>query len=235
MTDPYHQILASFCDILQKNFDSELVISQKSPSFTKITGGDLPFVIHLYRSNITKRICDQNEKIVHIDEDMLHSKYDIIVKRILALALHQKKAYARKTVVARVYKKNTIAFLEENHLQGAMPGKYRYGLFLDGELISLAVFSGGRKMPEFQIENYRSFELIRFCNKLGYNGAFPLHMNLKTTDKRGANLHGFVSITLIEGDLKCISCERKSGDPLEWRRLFKKIALFCRELVLMPN
>lgn len=169
MTDPYHQILASFCDILQKNFDSELVISQKSPSFTKITGGDLPFVIHLYRSNITKRICDQNEKIVHIDEDMLHSKYDIIVKRILALALHQKKAYARKTVVARVDKKNTIAFLEENHLQGAMPGKYRYGLFLDGELISLAVFSGGRKMPELQIENYRSFELIRFCNKLGYN------------------------------------------------------------------
>ena len=169
MTDPYHQILASFCDILQKNFDSELVISQKSPSFTKITGGDLPFVIHLYRSNITKRICDQNEKIVHIDEDMLHSKYDIIVKRILALALHQKKAYARKTVVARVDKKNKIAFLEENHLQGAMPGKYRYGLFLDGELISLAVFSGGRKMPELQIENYRSFELIRFCNKLGYN------------------------------------------------------------------
>ncbi|GCE97372.1 Chk1 protein kinase [Zygosaccharomyces mellis] len=73
------------------------------------------------------------------------------------------------------------------------------------------------------------------CSKLGYDGAFPLHINLKSKDRRGANLHGFISIALIEENLKCISFERKSGDPLEWRRLFKKIALFCRELVLMSN
>lgn len=73
------------------------------------------------------------------------------------------------------------------------------------------------------------------CDKLGYSGAFPLHMNLRTADRRGANLHGFISITLIENDLKCISFDRKTGDPLEWRRLFKKVALFCRELVLRPN
>jgi len=169
MTDSYHQIVERFCNALRKSFDSEILVSEKSPVFTVITGEELPFKIHLYGSNITKRVSEENQKIVHIDEDILFSKYAIILKRILAIALHQKKAYARNTVVARVDKKNTIAFLEENHLQGAMPGKYRYGLFLEGELVSLAVFSGGRKMPELNIENYRSFELIRFCNKLGYN------------------------------------------------------------------
>lgn len=169
MIDPYHQILTRFCNVLQKGFDSEIIVSEESPLFSVIVGKELPFKIHLYRSSITKRVNKENQKTVHIDEDILHHKFDIIVKRILAIALHNKKAYARNTVVARVDKKNTISFLDENHLQGAMPGKYRYGLFLDGELISLAVFSGGRNMPEFNMETYRSFELIRFCNKLGYN------------------------------------------------------------------
>src|SRR5690606_3503625 len=40
---------------------------------------------------------------------------------------------------------------------------YRYGLFLEGELMAVAVFSGGRQMRH--TENYRSFECIRFCTK----------------------------------------------------------------------
>lgn len=76
---------------------------------------------------------------------------------------------------------------------------------------------------------------LSLSQKFGYRNAFPLHMNLRTIDRRGANLHGFVSIVLVEERLKSISFERKSGDPLEWRRLFKKIALFCRDLVLVPN
>lgn len=169
MIASYHHIVTCFYNSLRKSFNLEISISKESSWCTIIAGDELPFKIHLYGSGITKRITEKDQKIVHIDEDILRHKYDIIVTRILAIALHQKKAFARNTVVARVDKKNTIAFLEENHLQGAMPGKYRYGLFLDGELVSLAVFSGGRKMPELNIENYRSFELIRFCNKLEYN------------------------------------------------------------------
>lgn len=169
MTDSYNQIQQRFFDQLVQALHPEDLIVEKKPFFTILTSAILPFKIHLYGHNIQERIESGMQKTVHIDEDVLMNKYDIILKRILAIALHQKKAYARNTVVARVDKKNTILFLEENHLQGAMPGKYRYGLFLDGELISLAVFSGGRKMPELNIENYRSFELIRFCNKLGYN------------------------------------------------------------------
>ncbi|UIR55810.1 hypothetical protein LZQ00_16280 [Sphingobacterium sp. SRCM116780] len=169
MTDLYYQLRQRFCDSLQKNLTHELLVNEVTPSLTVIKCEQLPFIIQLYGRNIPQRVPFEGQKTIHIDEDILYSKYDIIVKRILAIALHQKKAYARQTVVARVDKKTTIDFLAENHLQGAMPGKYRYGLFLDGELISLAVFSGGRKMPELNIEHYRSFELIRFCNKLGYN------------------------------------------------------------------
>ncbi|ULT28536.1 hypothetical protein KUH03_19615 [Sphingobacterium sp. E70] len=59
-------------------------------------------------------------------------------------------------------------FLVEHHLQTALPGKYRYGLYEQGELVSIAVFSGGRRMND-KNEEYRSFELLRFCNKSGYN------------------------------------------------------------------
>ncbi|SJM82082.1 probable serine/threonine-protein kinase CHK1 [Zygosaccharomyces bailii] len=90
-------------------------------------------------------------------------------------------------------------------------------------------FSGINVRPNLH-ENFLSL-----CQKLGHEKAFPLHMNIRAMDRRGANLYGFASIVLIEGNLKSISFEKKSGDPLEWRRLFKKIALLCRDLVLIPN
>ncbi len=52
-------------------------------------------------------------------------------------------------------------FLDENHIQGNCISKYRYGLYYNNELISLMTFGKSRFKDEF--------ELLRFCNKLGYN------------------------------------------------------------------
>lgn len=113
----------------------------------------------------TERIKEEvGEDMIHIDIDVLRSSYEKIVRRIKGLCGLGERIYARNTVVARVDKKVTEDFLVEHHLQGSMTGKYRYGLFYKGELVSIAVFSGGRIMRNIS-DSFRSFELIRFCHK----------------------------------------------------------------------
>lgn len=102
-------------------------------------------------------------KYIHIDEDNWLSKPDLLLSRIEAIIGNGVKINARECVAARIDKKMALDFQEEHHLQLAVPGKYRYGLFHDGELVAIAIFSGGRTMRHS--ENYRSFEFIRFCSK----------------------------------------------------------------------
>ncbi|CCF57419.1 hypothetical protein KAFR_0C04280 [Kazachstania africana CBS 2517] len=86
---------------------------------------------------------------------------------------------------------------------------------------------------KFKSELYENF--LKLEDKLGPKNVFPLAINLKLSDCRGGTLSGLVSIINYEGELKIIQFERKSGDPLEWRRFFKKIALLCRDIILIPN
>lgn len=121
-------------------------------------------VIVLYLSGTLRMETDQAMLHIHIDYDQLMAVPQKIINRIRGLQGLGDRIYARATVVARIDKRVSMAFQEEHHLQGAIPGKYRYGLFHQGELVSVAVFSGGRIMHSLGT-NYRSFELIRFCHK----------------------------------------------------------------------
>ena len=106
----------------------------------------------------------ENKKVIHLDVDVLNNEFPKVLSRIRGLIGLGKRIYARQTVVARIDKKVALDFLIEYHLNTAFAGKYRYGLFYKGELVSVAIFSGGRVMREIS-DNYRSFELIRFCHK----------------------------------------------------------------------
>lgn len=132
--------------------------------YTLITADGLGFDIHYYIDVSQGTVRGMANKTIHITEAQLQRHAKKIYNRLNVQAGKATKVYARHTVVARVDKKVTLDFLSEHHLQIAMPGKYRYGLFHAGELISIAVFSGGRKMYD-KAEDYRSFELIRFCHK----------------------------------------------------------------------
>lgn len=122
----------------------------------------------LYYKNGAKRVIalDPNlekKALIHIDEDVWHLKSVLLLNRLATLYGQAEKSNARQTVVARIDKKVAMEFQEEHHLQGALPGKYRYGLFKDGDLLAVAVFSGLRNMRH--TENYRSIELLHFCQK----------------------------------------------------------------------
>ncbi len=104
---------------------------------------------------------------IHLDMDVLIASRQKIINRLKGMLGLGPKVYARNTVVARIDKRIAMEFQEEHHLQVPLPGKYRYGLYHQGELVSLAVFSGGRRMTD-EPSDYRSFELLRFCHKGAY-------------------------------------------------------------------
>ena len=120
----------------------------------------------LYYKGGAKRILSLDSgksRGIHIDEDLWKTRPKALLSRIATLYGKAERSYARQAVVARIDKKTAMEFQEEHHLQGAVAGKYRYGLFKEGELLAVAVFSGLRKMRH--TENYRSIELIHFCQK----------------------------------------------------------------------
>jgi hypothetical protein len=124
--------------------------------------------IYLYPPNHARQPAHPELQTLHIDVDLLRSSKRKVINRIKGILGLGERIYARETVAARIDKKVAIAFQEEHHLQVALPGKYRYGLFYEGELVSVAVFSGGRRMNG-KSEDYRSFELLRFCHKTDHN------------------------------------------------------------------
>lgn len=105
-------------------------------------------------------------KTIHIDEDTWLTKKALILARLRVHSGKAKKIYARNTVLARIDKKMALQFQLDNHLLVPLPGKFRYGLFHKGELVSIAVYSAGRNMKA-KGKDYRSYELLRTCHKQG--------------------------------------------------------------------
>ena len=161
-TDRIDAFIAHVAAVLNINFKKEA--SEKCVVLHAIS---LEFTLIIYFPGARTRLRNASNRTIHIDYDQIIHDTNKLSARLASLFGRGQVIYARKTVVARVDKRVTLSFLEEHHLQSAIPGKYRYGLYHDGELVSLAVFSGGRSMRD-QREGYRSFELIRFCHKSGY-------------------------------------------------------------------
>lgn len=99
-------------------------------------------------------------KLLNIFETEWMKKQDIVKSLILSkFGIFKEKIYARKCVVKVIDSKTCIQFLEEHHLQGKDNSKYKYGLYFNGELVSVMTF--GRR----RISKSNEMELIRFCNK----------------------------------------------------------------------
>lgn len=154
-----------FLTSLQNKFGDifKIKLLRKGAYLIEQKNGDITILFYLGGAKRELAAETKNSQIIHIDEDIWMSNPSILLNRISTLLGNAERSYARETVVARIDKKIALEFQEEHHLQGAVPGKYRYGLFKKGELLAVAVFSGLRNMRH--TENYRSIELIHFCQK----------------------------------------------------------------------
>ena len=117
-----------------------------------------------YHLDKTKKAYEQGIKLIQIFEDEIINKPDIVSSRVVNIInATQNKVFARNCNVVEINSKVKKLFLESNHIDGDSVSKYNYGLYYNGELISVATF-GCRK-----ISKKAQFELIRYANKINTN------------------------------------------------------------------
>jgi hypothetical protein len=103
-------------------------------------------------------------------EDEIKLKKNIVFSRLKnILGITSESIYARKGVIKEINKKDSIKFLNDNHIQGTSIDKIRLGLYYNEELVSIMTFGGKRKsLGNKNIKN-SEYEIVRFCNKLDTN------------------------------------------------------------------
>lgn len=114
-----------------------------------------------------KQCKEKGIQLLSIWEDQIINKPEIIKGLILSrLGIYDTRIQARQCVFKEVSSKESMEFLEKNHLQGQLGGSVRYGLYYKGELVSLMVFGKKRKALGSKDEKDK-WELYRYCNKIG--------------------------------------------------------------------
>jgi len=98
-------------------------------------------------------------KLIHLWEDDINYKFEIVKSMILNTIGKSKRIFARNTTVVELSNNITTSFLKENHIQGTCNSKTRLGLIYDKKIVAIMTFGKNR------FEN-GSTELIRFCNIL---------------------------------------------------------------------
>lgn len=150
-----------------------------------------------YFKDFSDKFNAQNQRIIHLWEDVYLAKQELVASRILANLGKFTRLHARHCLIERIDKPTADKFLENNHLQGSVKAKFKYGLFLkpqyvdrfidnivslndsvntdnnlfkrtEPKLIAVATFSGGRTMKVGERVGTRSYELIRFASLQGY-------------------------------------------------------------------
>jgi len=120
-----------------------------------------------YHLNKTEKCEKLGIHLIHIYEDDWLFKNNIVKSRILNLLDKSMRIYARKCEVKKIEDNKLIKkFLEENHIQGYVGSKYKYGLYYNDELVSIMIFGNPRILMN---QNNQHLELLRFCNKNGVN------------------------------------------------------------------
>ena len=87
---------------------------------------------------------------------------NIVCSRLKSLLNLNDVIFARKTTCDIISFKDCKNFLNLNHIQGTCSSRYNYGLFYNGELVSVMTFGKSRFKDG-------EFELLRFANKLYTN------------------------------------------------------------------
>lgn len=147
----------------------------------------------LFFKNLTLKFADSGIKIVHLWEDLWHTRKSIVQSRLLSILGQSATIPARLCQSGRIDKPTLDTFLTQNHLQVSTTAKFKYGLYLPKRyyrvidtrkniftnslietldtteqlLVAVASFSTARTFVREGV-SYRSFELIRFANLKGF-------------------------------------------------------------------
>lgn len=130
-----------------------------------------------YGSRDKFRLCEKaGIKLIQVFEDEWYFKEDIVKSIICSkLGISDRRIWARQCRFDLVNSKDAKAFLESNHIQGAINGKH-FGLFYGNVLVS--IFTVGK------CRYFSGMELLRYASKLDttvIGGFSKLLTNVKKT------------------------------------------------------
>ena len=157
-----------------------------------------------YHINKFEECRQQGIQLLQIWEDWMINKPRIVKSIIKAkLGVFDHRVYARKCEIKMVPPKESRVFMNENHIQGASGASYHYGLYYEGGLISLMTFGkrrpgmGGKKQIDGQ------YELIRFCNRQGWQVVMGAERLLKhfIKDVHPKSIISYSSNDISDGNL----------------------------------
>jgi hypothetical protein len=157
--------IQSFIEFLQALNGSVVVFGEQIS--ISLGGKTIELTFLAFNSKTGAYPLDLKADSILIYEDQWCHKPEIIKSRIKALLGLTEGIHGRKTKAQRIDQATAKAFLEIHHLQGAIAGKFRYGLYAKDTLVAVACFAAGRNVPKIG-PNYRSYELIRYatsCDK----------------------------------------------------------------------
>jgi len=146
--------------------DKALAIELNGNYFHSERSGGKDKNYHIEKTKLTN---DKNIKLIHIFEDEIMNKKDIVLSRIRSMTNSQNNSIgARKCVIAELTFEQKRRFFKENHIQGDSPSSVAIGLMYNGEIVS--AISLGKPRRALGSKNKKDHhELIRFCNKLNTN------------------------------------------------------------------
>lgn len=131
-----------------------------------------------YHKNKSDVAIENNILLLQFFENEFYEKRENIESIILSKCKLTKKIYARKCIIEDIDFNTYKVFVEKNHIQGFSSAKIYKGLVYENELV--AVMSFGK--PRFN--GYEcDYELIRYCNKIGYTVIGGFSKLLKTMDE----------------------------------------------------
>ncbi len=113
---------------------------------------------HLDKMSVAE---EKGIRLLQFFDDEIREKNRIVKSMILArLGQFQNKIFARKCKAVEVSTDDSKHFLEENHIQGIINSRWKYGLVYNNSLVALTTFGISRHNKQYD------FELLRFCSKL---------------------------------------------------------------------
>lgn len=122
-----------------------------------------------YHIRKTKMCNEKGVKLIHIFEDEIEYKWNIVKSRICnLLRLNRDKIYARKCNIILLRKNDKSEFLNKTHIQGDGNSSINLGLVYNDEIVSVMTFSNERVIYNGKKDDTK-YELIRFSNKLNTN------------------------------------------------------------------
>lgn len=109
--------------------------------------------------NKTEECLHKGIRLIHIFEDEWDEHPDLVKDKlsyILGCSKDKRKIGARKCEIREIYKSDSDAFLEKNHIQGRANASVYLGAFYQGKLVSVMLFKKTGKDGEYELNRFAS-------------------------------------------------------------------------------